>query len=122
MWAQLVAFALGVWLTAAPQTLGYTGPARVNDHIFGPLAATVGLIAAFQVTRSVRWLNLPFGMWLGLAPWLFGYGWPELVNSTLVGLALTGLACVRGTVERAFGGGWQALWTPDATHEAAPTA
>jgi len=117
MWAQLVVVALGVWLTAAPGTLGYAGPARMNDHIFGPFAATVGLIAAFQVTRSVRWLNLPFGVWLVLAPWLFGYERAELLNNTLVGLALAAIACVRGTVEESFGGGWRAIWTPDAVRE-----
>jgi hypothetical protein len=121
VWAQLAAFAFGVWLTAAPQTLGYGGPARANDHIFGPLAATVGLIAAFQVTRAVRWLNLPFGVWVALAPWVLGAGRAELVNGALVGLALVWLAFVPGARDEPYGGGWRALWNPDAAREVGAT-
>jgi hypothetical protein len=64
----------------------------------------------FEVTRLVRWLNLAFGVWLIVAPWVLGHGQPETVNSTLVGLALTGLAWVRGVADESFGGGWRALW------------
>ena len=67
MWAQLVAFAAGVWLTAAAQVLGYGGPARPNDHIVGPLAATVALTAAFQVTRGVRGFEGIRGHWRSVA-------------------------------------------------------
>jgi hypothetical protein len=122
VWAQLVAFAVGVWLTAAPGFLGYGGAARSNDHVFGPLAATVGLIAAFQVTRGVRWLNLAFGVWLLVAPWVLGHGQQETVNSTLVGLALAGLAWVRGAADESFGGGWRALWDSRAAANTGATA
>jgi len=122
MWAQIVAFALGVWLTTAPGVLGYGGAARPNDYIFGPLAATAALIAVSQVTRPVRWLNLPFGVWLVLAPWLLGYGRTELINSSLIGLALAGLACVPGARDASFGGGWRALWNRDAVQKTGATA
>jgi hypothetical protein len=114
MYAQFAAFLLGVWLTAAPGTLGYAGPAWSNDHILGPLAATAGLIAVFQETRGVRRLNLPLGVWLLAAPWVLSYpGWPETVNSMLVGVGLAALACVRGAITKRMGGGWAALWRPD---------
>jgi hypothetical protein len=114
VWAQLVAFAAGVWLTAAPGVVGYGPPARPNDHIFGPLAATAGLIAAFEVTRAVRWVNLPVGAWLVLAPWVLGYGTGEAANSTATGLLLAATACLRGRAEESFGGGWRVLWDPAA--------
>lgn len=111
MYAQLAAFLLGCWLTAAPETLGYPHPARGNDHIAGPVAATAALTAAFQVTRAVRWVNLPVGLWLLLAPWVLGYAaWPERLNSLAVGAGLAGLACVRGPVTERLGGGWAVLW------------
>jgi hypothetical protein len=114
MYAQFAAFLLGVWLTASPGTLGYGDPAWSNDHVLGPLAAMAGLIAVFQETRGVRWVNLPLGAWLAAAPWVLGYpGWPETVNSMLVGVGLAGLACVRGTITKQLGGGWAALWRPD---------
>ncbi|WP_439621616.1 SPW repeat domain-containing protein [Gemmata sp.] len=113
MYPQLAAFAVGVWLTAAPETLGYGYPARGSDHIVGPLAATVGLAAAFAATRPLRWLNLPFGAWLLLAPWVLGYGRTELVNGTICGLLLASLSFAS---EKAagLGGGWRMLWDPAA--------
>lgn len=113
MFTQILAFAVGAWLTAAPGLLGYGDPARSNDHVFGPLAATVGLTAAFGATRPLRWLNLPIGLWLVAAPWVLGYGRVELVNSILVGVALAASARVRGQVPR-LGGGWRSLWDPAA--------
>lgn len=112
MWAQLAAFAVGVWLTASPGVLGSGGLAAANAHVTGPLAAMFALVAAFEITRPVRWLNLPLGGWLVVAPWVFGCGWPEVTNGTAAGLALVGLAYVGGKTAESFGGGWRALWDP----------
>jgi hypothetical protein len=112
MWVQLAAFAVGVWLTASPDVLGTMGPARASAHIAGPLAAMIGLIAAFEVTRSVRWLNLAIGAWLIIAPWPLGYAPADVANSTAIGLALAVLAGIPGRREESFGGGWGALWAP----------
>ena len=111
MFVQLAAFTLGVWLTAAPGVLGFGEPARSNFHVVGPLVAMVALTAAFEVTRPVRWLNLPLGVWLAIAPWALGYtGWPETAWGVGGGLAVAGLAAVRGAVTEPYGGGWPAVW------------
>lgn len=114
MWPQLAAFILGVWLTAAPDALGYGGAPAANDHVVGPLAAMFALIAVFEVTRPLRWLNLPLGLWLVFAPWVLVHGTAELVNVTAVGIGLAGLASVRGRTGESFGGGWRVLWNPAA--------
>ena len=36
MWNHLLIMALGVWLMAAPDVMGYEGPERVVDQIAGP--------------------------------------------------------------------------------------
>ncbi len=113
MAAQLVAFLVGVGVTAAPGVFGYGLPARGVDHVVGPLAATVGMTAAFGATRSLRWLNVPLGAWLVVAPWVLGYGRTEAVVSTVAGLLLAGLAYVGGRAH-SLGGGWQVLWNPTA--------
>lgn len=114
MWVQLAAFAVGVWLTASPDILGTTGLARASAHVVGPLAAMFGLIAVFEATRGVRWLNLVLGTWLIAAPWLLSYAPTDVAHSTAIGLALGALACAPGRRQETLGGGWRVLWEPGA--------
>lgn len=110
MWAQLVATALGVWLMVAPAVLGYARPASDSDRLVGPLIAAFSFVAASGVTRPLRWVNLPLGAWLLLAPWVLGgYSTAATINSLVVGVAVIGLALVKGTVKDRFGGGWSSL-------------
>jgi hypothetical protein len=112
MWARLLHIILGVWLMAAPEVLGYPDPARTHDRIIGPVAASMAIIAVWQVARSVRWVHLILGGWLVLAPWVLGYDTAALLHSTAVGALMSGCALVRGKVEQRFGGGWASLWKP----------
>ena len=113
MWAQILAAAIGIWLMAAPAVLGYSNPAATNDHIAGPIAATFAVIACWEATRLLRWVNLAVGCWLVLAPWILGYG-PSIpiVNDMLAGLLLAATAFVKGRIEGRYGGGWSVLWKP----------
>lgn len=109
MWAHVINAALGLWLMAAPAVLGYGAPGEVNDRILGPVAATFAIVAWWEATRPVRWVNLPIGIWLLLAPWLLGYdATAAIVNSMVVGLIMALCASVRGKVEKRYGGGWTA--------------
>jgi hypothetical protein len=110
MWAQAIATAIGIWLAAAPEVLGYGGAAKLNDQIAGPLIATFGLIAIWEVTRGLRWLNVLPGAWLILAPWVLGYVQTPLVHSLILGGLLFGASLVRGKITNRFGGGWSSLW------------
>ncbi|MGH2588398.1 MAG: SPW repeat domain-containing protein [Dehalococcoidia bacterium] len=111
MWTQIAGAGLGIWLMAAPAVLGYGGFAADNGHVIGPLAASFATVAIWQVTRPVRWANLPLGAWLILAPWLFNYERDALINSLVVGLLLMLLASMRSNVDpKRLGGGWSVLW------------
>jgi len=111
MWAHIIAAALGAWLMAAPAILGYTDPARTNDQIVGPLVATVAVIAWWEVTRAVGWINVLLGLWLLVSPLVLGYGDTNLtLHSFAVGTPLALLAAVRGKHKRRYGGGWSALF------------
>jgi hypothetical protein len=110
MWAQLLATCLGIWLMAAPAVLGYGGAARANDRIVGPVAATLAAVAVSEVTRPVRWANLPTGAWLFAAPWVLGSPWAAAWNSLFVGAALAALSLAGGNVKGSYGGGWSAVW------------
>lgn len=118
MWAQVVNAVLGLWLMAAPAVLEYGGVAQTNDRILGPVIATFAVIAWWEATRAVRLWNLPLGVWLLLSPWILGYETSvAMLNSVGVGLLVSGLACIQGTVEGTYGGGWSALWRSDTLHE-----
>jgi hypothetical protein len=112
MWAQAVAAAVGVWLMAAPGVLGYEGSPAVVDRIAGPIVASAGTIALWQVTRALRWVHLPAGIWLLFAPWIFDYPPMAILNSAACGLCLAGCSFVRGRTDRPVGGGWRAVFRP----------
>ena len=108
--AQLMAALAGLVVMTAPSLVGYGGTAADIDHIIGPLAISVGIIAASQILRAMRWLNLGSG--LVLLGSIFATARPA-TGSVVVALAaatLVGAATVRGTIDVAFGGGWSSLW------------
>jgi hypothetical protein len=115
MWPHLLCTALGVWLMAAPQVLGYGGAARTNDHIVGPLIVTFACTAAFQSVRGVRFVTTLLGAWLVIAPFVLGYEREPLLHSLVIGAATVALSLIRGPMTEKFGGGWSMLWRPAAS-------
>lgn len=104
MIAQILNFAIGIWLMAAPAVLGYGPPAATNDRIVGPIAGSFAFVALWEVARPLRWAVVPLGLWQVAAPWFLGaYPVHAIWNSVLSGLLLTALACVRGRIRQRFG-------------------
>jgi hypothetical protein len=112
MWAQWLNTLVGIWLSSAPSILGYGNPARNNDYIVGPTAASFAIIAMCESTRSVRWVNALIGLWLLAAPWVLGYRSVPLWNDSIAGFLLILFSLVRGRRRYQLGGGWSALWKP----------
>jgi hypothetical protein len=111
MWWQRLAFVLGVLLTAAPSLLGLPKAQADALHILGPLAAATGFIAASEVTRGVRWLNVPIGLILIATVPVLRYPMPGAALVALIALALVVLAFLGGRTSTAFGGGWRSLFS-----------
>lgn len=120
--AALAAAAVGVWVMAAPSVLGYevsaggeggSRLAETSDRIAGPVIVAFSTVAAWEVTRALRWVSLVAGAWLMLAPWMLKL--PALAGTSdmLSGLAVIALSSVRGRQRRAFGGGFRALRRAD---------
>lgn len=89
----------------------YAPGAQTNNRIVGPLVVSLSVIAIWQITRALRWLNLPLGLWLIVAPGLLGYftssaGWSDMA----AGIVLTVLAFVPGKHPHRFAGGWPSIW------------
>ena len=112
MAARFVNLALGIWLLAAPDLLGYEGPARISHLIVGPVVASIAVMAYAEVLRELRWLNLALGAWLVISPLLMPHEPLALVSGVMTGMAITALAVVRGPVKQNTGGGWPAVFRP----------
>jgi hypothetical protein len=106
---RLATVALGIWLMVAPAVPGHAIAAAASDRIAGPVIATIGTVAAWEVVRAVRWLALAPAAWLIVAPFALGFGGMAAVNSVVVGLLTAALTPPRGAVTGAFGGGWRSL-------------
>ncbi len=112
MTAQLIGAAAGVVIMAAPSIFGYDGVAADIDHIIGPLAVSVGIVAASQILRSVRWIDAALGI-ASLASLLFvsrGVSGSIIVAVAAAVLVVTPL--FQGSVDVDFGGGWAGLVRP----------
>jgi hypothetical protein len=109
-WAQIINAVLGVWLMASPAVFGYAGAGRINDVVVGPVAATLAIIAFWEVTRVVGKANVALGVWLVVASWVLGYERViPMINEFVVGVAMVAFAMTRGKARDAFGGGWRSL-------------
>ena len=111
MGAQLLSAALGFWLMAAPGWFGYAGPASVAHHIAGPLIASFGLTAAWEVTRALRWANFAVALVMLTATLVVRQNGAAIANGVTVGLLVSVLSLVRGGAKHSLGGGWRMLWT-----------
>ena len=109
MWAHVVAAATGVALMASPAVLDYSGHAATSSWIVGPLAASVGYMAAFEITRALRLLELPLGLWLIATPFVFAAPRDAVAVSLCAGALLVATSSVAGQRKRPYGGGWRSL-------------
>ncbi len=110
MIAHLVAAVAGLVVMAAPSIFGYSGAAADIDHIVGPIATSIGVIAASQILRAMRWVNVPLGVVLIASTLVVTRtGWGVVVI-VAAGATLGATAFVRGEIDVDFAGGWAALW------------
>ena len=112
---QIIVVLLGVWLMFAPAALGHVGTtAGSSDRIVGPAIAAFAFVAASEITRPIRWVNLLGAVWLVVAPWVLGFPTAAAVNDLIVGIAVAGLSPLgKADTNRRFGGGWTSLLHPE---------
>ena len=83
---------LGLWLTLAPDVLGYQASAALYDRVVGLLAAAVAIVGVWEASRALRWVNFVLGAWLLIAPWLLRFPRAAIVNSSAVGVLMLSFA------------------------------
>ncbi len=109
MWSRLLSAALGAWLMAAPDALGYGGALAVICYVAGPIVVGSSFVAAWPVMRPLRWISLVAGACLLAATWVLFSGTAATANCSVVALVLMVLAPLGGGDGSRFGGGWRVL-------------
>lgn len=102
-WPLAVSALIGLWLLFTRVTLGSTGGMANADHLIGSLALTVISIAAAEVARAARFLNIPLGAALCVTPFIHDASTAATVASLLCGLALIALSVPRGRIRNHYG-------------------
>ena len=82
---------------------GVEGNLAHAHHVIGSLVLTVVSIAAAEVARPVRWLNLLLGAGLMVSPFVFAGDMTALLVSVVAGAALMALSVRRGPVHEHYG-------------------
>lgn len=93
-WAHWMNAGLGLWLMAAPMTLGYESMALIwSDVLAGAAVLSGGLLSLSMKGVGARWLCAVAGLWLLAAPLVFWASTPAAyLNDTLLGALVIGFA------------------------------
>lgn len=102
-WSLALSAAIGLSLMFSRVTLGAEGSLANVHHVAGALALTVVSIAAAEVARPLRWLNVPIGIALLAVAFLLPMGWPLAAYTALCGAALVLLSIPRGPIRERYG-------------------
>ncbi len=82
---------------------GVQGNLAHAHHVIGSLVLTVVSVAAAEVARPARWLNLLLGAGLMASPFLFAGDMAATLVSVLAGAALMALSVRRGPIRERYG-------------------
>jgi hypothetical protein len=102
-WNLLLAGLIGLSLLFTRITLDAEGNLANAHHVIGALVLTVISVAAAEVARPMRYLNLPLGAALIATPFVYDADTPALVASAVLGAALIVLSLRRGPIRERYG-------------------
>jgi hypothetical protein len=84
-------------------TLGVDGSLANAHHLIGALVLTVISIAAAEVARAARFLNLPLGAALLGLPLVYDTDAASAAYSVAAGIAIIALSVRRGAIRERYG-------------------
>ena len=102
-WNLVLAALIGLSLMFTRVTLDVDGNMAHAHHIIGSLVLTVVSIAAAEVARPVRYLNMLLGAALMTAPFMFSANITVTIASVVMGVALIALSVRRGLIRERYG-------------------
>lgn len=105
-----VAFATGIGLMVLPELLPAAAPAADLFQIVGPVAAALGFVSIWEVTRGLRRANALSAIAVAGGSLLAGLAPPAIALAWVAAgvLALTAVLG-RGLDASRYGGGWRSL-------------
>jgi nucleoside-diphosphate-sugar epimerase len=96
-WNLIAVAAVALSLLFTRVTLGADGGLANAHHLIGALVLTVVSIAAAEVARPVRFLNVPLGLLLVVAPFVYETDAATTLVTVAAGAAIAGLSVLRGS-------------------------
>ena len=102
-WNLALVALIGLALLFSRITLGVDGDMPHAHHVIGSLVLTVVSIAAAEVARPARFLNMLLGAALMAAPFIFTADTTATVVSMVAGAALIGLSLRCGPIRERYG-------------------
>lgn len=103
---------IGLALLFTRITVDADGSLANAHHIVGSLVLTVVAIAAAEVARPLRYLNIPLGAGLAIAPFIYGAPAIQTTVTVILGIALVSLSIRRGPIHERYG-----TWSPRITRK-----
>ncbi|HEY9677735.1 MAG TPA: vitamin K epoxide reductase family protein [Drouetiella sp.] len=95
---------VGAWLMARPDVLPLSGNSANCDHLFGAIAVTMAMVSTAEVTRIVRFINIPVGALVLLSGVVFGHGSiPVMASDIIAGVLLILSSIPRGSIAERYG-------------------
>lgn len=107
-WNLTLSALIGLSLLFTRVTLSATGGMANADHVIGSLVLTVVSVAAAEVARPVRYLNVLLGAALFITPFVYDADLVATLASIASGAALIGLSIRRGPIRESYAG-WNRL-------------
>jgi Vitamin K epoxide reductase family len=102
-WNLALSALIGLSLLFTPLLLGVQGTLSHTHHVIGSLVLTVVSIAAAEVARPARFLNVPLGIALAASTLMLQVELQTTVFNVLVGAALIALCIRRGPILERYG-------------------
>lgn len=111
--AQIFVALIGAYLMAAPDLWGYGGAAAKIERFIGPLIASFATMAAWQVLRHLRRINIGLAVALGalaVSPWPWAYPMTASISDVVAMILVIALSLLPYPTTKQFGDGWSVLW------------
>jgi hypothetical protein len=102
-WNLALSGLIGLSLLFTRITLGTQGGLANSDHLIGSLVLAVTSLAAAEVARPLRFLNVLLGAALFATPFIYGASMMATVASLVCGGALVALSIRRGPIRERYG-------------------